>query len=143
MVDILPYEPRFRDDMIFMVLEAQDALGLTPKLKPDLLDVEQHYLLKGDGFWLAVEDGRVVGCIGYSSIPGSSEAVLHRLYVKYNRKRQGIGSRLLQTAEDRMRAVGKTAALVHLGGAAYAESHVFYPRRGYQSYAPSRMRKAL
>lgn len=88
---VIPYEERYRDDMIFMVLEAKDALGRVPRLNEDLLDIRRHYLDAGDMFWLAVDaNDRVIGCIGYRSIPGTTEARLHRLYVKAARKRQGI-----------------------------------------------------
>lgn len=98
---IIPYKGKYRDDMIFMVLEAKDALGRIPRLIEDLLDVKKKYLDTGDMFWLAIDDlDRVIGCIGYCSIPGTNEVTLHRLYVKAQRKRQGIGTCLLQTAEQ-------------------------------------------
>ena len=53
---IIPYEERFRDDMIFMILEAKDALGSIPRLNGDLLDIRGNYIIKGDMFWLAVEE---------------------------------------------------------------------------------------
>ncbi len=141
---IVPYAEPYRDDMIFMVLEAKDALGRVPRLNPDLLDVQKHYLDTGDMFWLAIDQqNRVIGCIGYNAIPGTTEVKLHRLYVKAARKRQGIGSRLLQTAERHLKAQGKTAAHVHLGGKEYFESHHFYPKHGYIAYAPSQMKKEL
>ena len=55
-------------------------------------------------FWIAVnEKDRVIGCIGYSKTDNPSEAFLHRLYVKAAEKRHGIGTALLQTAENEMR----------------------------------------
>ena len=36
---IIPYDPIYRDDMIFMILEAKDALGRRPTINPDLLDI--------------------------------------------------------------------------------------------------------
>ena len=90
---IIPYEETYRDDMIFMVLQAKDALGRIPKLNEDLLDIQSNYLNCGDMFWLAMDEhDRVIGCIGYNSIPGTTEVKLHRLYVKANRKRQGIAT---------------------------------------------------
>ena len=87
---IIPYDDMYRDDMIFMVLEAKDALGRVPGLNEDLLDVRKNYLDKGDMFWLALSDaGRVVGCIGYSAIPDTDDVWLHRFYVKAALKRQG------------------------------------------------------
>ncbi len=141
---IIPYIEKYRDDMIFMVLEAKDALGRVPRLNEDLLDVQKNYIDTGDMFWLAIDEhGRVIGCIGYNSIPGTTEVKLHRLYIKASRKRQGIGTRLLHTVELYLREQGKTAVHVHLGGKEYFESRSFYPKHGYNEYAPSMMRKEL
>ncbi len=141
---IIPYDEKYRDDMIFMVLEAKDALGRVPRLNEDLLDVQKNYLNNGDMFWLAIDaHDRVIGCVGYNSIPGTTEVKLHRLYVKAARKRQGIGTRLLHTVEQHLREQGKTTAHVHLGGKEYFESHSFYPKHGYREYAPNMMKKEL
>lgn len=143
-MQIIPYEEKYRDDMIFMVLEAKNALGRVPRLNEDLMDIQQYYLDKGDGFWLALdENDRVIGCIGCHSLEKSTEAKLHRLYVKYNRKRRGIGTALLHTAEEYLRNQGKSAVFVHLGGKEYFESHCFYPKHGYVECAPSYMKKRL
>ena len=129
---IIPFESQYRDDMIFMVLEAKNALGRVPKLNEDLLDVPGNYLEKGDMFWIALDDQeRVIGCIGYQSIIRTTEIRLHRLYVKSSLKRQGIGTALLLTAEEHAKQMGKTAAHVHLGGKEYFESRSFYPKHGY------------
>lgn len=141
---IIPYDEKYRDDMIFMVLEAKDALGRVPRLNEDLLDIQKYYLNTGDMFWLAIDgNDRVIGCIGCNSIPGTTEVKLHRLYVKAARKRQGIGTRLLHTVELHLKEQGKTAALVHLGGKEYFESRSFYPKHGYKEYKPDWMRKDL
>lgn len=143
-MSIIPYEPQYRDDMIFMVLQAKDALGRVPKLNEDLLDIKANYLDPGDMFWLAIDEkDRVIGCIGYNSLPGTTEVKLHRLYVKADRKRQGIGTALLHTVEMHLRQKGKTAAHVHLGGKEYYESRSFYPKHGYAEYKPDWMKKEL
>ena len=141
---IIPYKESYRDDMIFMVLEAKDALGRVPTLNADLLDIQKNYLDTGDMFWLAIDErDRVIGCIGYNAIPGTTEVRLHRLYVKAARKRRGIGTALLHTVERHLREQGKTAAHVHLGGKEYFESRSFYPKHGYYEYAPRMMKKEL
>ncbi len=141
---IIPYEAAYRDDMIFMVLEAKNALGRIPGLNPDLLDIPGNYLDRGDMFWLALnEEGRVIGCVGYNTRENPEEVTLHRLYVKYNLKRQGIGTALLKTAESYIQAQGKKAIHVHLGGKEYFESRQFYPKHGYDAYAPDYLRKIL
>ena len=141
---IIPYDDQYRDDMIFMVLEAKDALGRIPRLNEDLLDVQKNYIDTGDMFWLAIDEhNRVIGCIGYNSIPGTTEVKLHRLYIKASKKRQGIGTSLLYTVEEHLREQGKTAAHVHLGGKEYFESRSFYPKHGYRLYGGDMMKKKL
>ena len=113
------YEEKYRDDLIFMVLQAKDALGRKPTINPDLLDIQTNYFDRGDLFWVAInEDDRVVGC---------------------------IGTKLVQTAESEMRKQGITASLVHLGEPKeqWFESYAFYPKNGYREYKPRYMRKDL
>ena len=140
------YEEKYRDDMIFMVLGAKDALGRKPTINPDLLDIKANYFDRGDMFWVALdENDRVVGSIGYSKNESSTEAFLHRLYVKASEKRKGIGTALLKTAEEEMKKQGISMVLVHLGEPKeqWFESYHFYPKHGYQEYAPRYMRKEL
>lgn len=140
---IIEFENSYRDDLIFMVLEAKNALGRVPHLNEDLLDVPRYYFLCGDKFWIAIDDNdRVVGCIGYNQY-SPDMAKLHCLYVKYNQKRKGIGSELLKTAEEYMKAMGYKYSLVHLGGNEYFESKQFYPKHGYIEYETGYMRKEL
>ncbi|MBR1586294.1 MAG: GNAT family N-acetyltransferase [Clostridia bacterium] len=140
---IISFDPRYRDDMIFLVLQAKDALGCVPRLNEDLLDVSANYLQQGDGFFLALsDDDRVIGCIGVQ-INGES-ARLRRFYVKANAKRQGIGSQLLATAEQFARAHGAKEAVVHMGDPAhYWESALFYPKHGYETAEYRWMKKNL
>ena len=140
------YEEKYRDDMIFMVLSAKDALGRTPTINPDLLDVTANYFDKGTAFWVAVDDNdRVIGSVGYSKTDCPTEAFLHRLFVKPTEKRKGIGTALLQTAEKEMRENGITTSHVHLGEPReqWFESYSFYPKHGYVEYAPRYMKKEL
>ena len=140
------YEEKYRDDLIFMVLQAKDALGRKPTINKDLLDIRKNYFDSGDMFWVAInEDDRVIGCIGYSKTGNPSEAFLHRLYVKVSEKHKGIGTKLLQTAENEMRSQGITVSLVHLGSPKkqWFESYSFYPKNGYREYASRYMRKDL
>ena len=145
-MEIILYDDAYRDDLIFMVLQAKDALGKKPTINPDLLDIKTNYFDCGDAFWLAVdENDRVIGCVGYSKIEDTSEAFIHRLYIKASEKHKGIGSVLLSTVETAMRGQGITAARVHLGvpQEQWFESYSFYPKHGYHEYEPRYMRKEL
>lgn len=144
---IIPYDPIYRDDMIFMILEAKDALGRRPTINPDLLDIPGEYAGRGGAFFLALsEEDRVIGSVGYQPIGDAGEVRLHRLYVKADRKRQGIGSALLRTAEESAKEAGYRAASVHLGAdpAVWYESRAFYPKHGYRETEDERiLRKDL
>jgi GNAT superfamily N-acetyltransferase len=140
------YEEKYRDDLIFMVLEAKDALGRRPTINSDLLDIKANYFDRGDAFWVAVnEDDRVIGCVGYSKTDNPMEAFLHRLYVKASMKHMGIGTRLLHVAEEEIRRQGITRSLVHLGSPKeqWFESFSFYPKNGYTEYMQGYMEKKL
>ena len=143
---IKQYEEKYRDDLIFMVLQAKDALGRKPTINEDLLDIRTNYFEQGDMFWIAVdENDRVIGCVGYSRTDNLSEAFLHRLFVKPSQKRSGIGTALLQTAEEYMRNKGISVSLVHLGEPKeqWFESYSFYPKHGYSELKPRYMKKKL
>ena len=45
MIRVISYDPRYRDDMIYVTLSAKDALGCVPRLNEDLLDVPGRYIL--------------------------------------------------------------------------------------------------
>lgn len=141
---IIKYEEKYRDDMIFMILQAKDAMGRVPGINEDLFDIKENYIDKGDMFWLAVdENDRVIGSIGYNSIDNTDEVWLHRLYVKSTLKRQGIGSKLLDVAEKYIKSQGKNIVRVHLGGPEWKESRAFYPKHGYVEYEDRYMMKEL
>lgn len=144
-IRILPFEPKYRDDCIFMILEAKNALGRIPGLNEDLLDIEANYLSCGGMFWIALNaQNRVVGSVGYNKRANPCEADLHRLFVKCTLKRQGIGAALLQCAENYMRGQNIKTVYVHLGcGEEWFESRAFYQKHGYTFYAENRMKKEL
>ena len=139
---IISFEEKYRDDMLFMVLSAKNALGRVPRLNEDLLDVRKNFLERGHPFWLAIDEfDRVIGCIG-TRTDEEGNLFLSRLYVKFDCKRRGIGSKLLELAENSARERGYKEIHVHLGKD-YLESHIFYPKRGYVEYKESYMKKEL
>lgn len=142
---IIKFESQYRDDLIFMILEAKNALGRVPGLNEDLLDIRANYFDKGDMFWIAVDDNdRVVGSVGYSSVKNTDDVVLHRLFVKHSLKHQGIGTALLKTAEKHLKSIGKKTVIVHLSDKEhFHESWQFYPKHGYVEFSPNYMRKVL
>lgn len=139
---IIRFEEKYRDDMIFMVLNAKNALGRVPRLNEDLLDIKTNYFDKEQPFWIALDEfDRVIGCIG-TKLDDEGNLFLSRLYVKYDCKRKGIGSKLLELAENSGRERGYDEIHVHIGKD-YLESQVFYPKHGYVEYKESYMKKKI
>ena len=105
-----------------MVLSAKNALGRVPRLNEDLLDIKTNYFDKGHPFWIALDEyDRVVGCIG-TKCDADGNLFLSHLYVKFDFKRHGIGSKLLEIAEESAKERGYKEVHVHLGKE-YLESH--------------------
>ena len=143
---IIPFEESYRDDLIFMILQAKDALGRKPGLNEDLLDIKLNYFDKGGRFWIAIdENDRVIGSIGYVRVDGTNEAFIHRLFVKVEEKRKGIGSALLKIAEEDMKNNEISIAKVHLGTPKddWFESYSFYHKHGYVEYEERHMKKCF
>ena len=134
---IKQYDDYYRDDMIFMVLSAKDALKKIPSINPDLLDIKANYIDKGDMFWIALgENNRVIGCVGYETIK-PLEARIHRLYIKPELKRQGIGSALLETLVKYVKEKGYNKLSIHTGDEKYWESKLFYKAKGFIEVEPN------
>ena len=139
---IIAFEEKYRDDMIFMVLSAKNALGRVPRLNEDLLDIKSNFFEKGQPFWIALDEfDRVIGCIG-TRLSEDGKIFLSRLYVKFDFKRHGIGSQLLELAENSARERGYKEIHVHLGKE-YLESQIFYPKHEYIEYKDLYMKKSL
>ncbi|MDR3293351.1 MAG: GNAT family N-acetyltransferase [Clostridiales bacterium] len=137
-ITIVPYERKYRDDMLFCYLSAKDAIGrqyapdkwIKPNLREDLLDIEGTYIKRGDVFYLAIDEhDRVVGTIGTQTI-SATDLWLKRLFVKPELKGKGIGSKLLSAVEKY--AVGKGIITLHTRFADwYVEAARFYPKKGF------------
>lgn len=139
---IICFEEKYRDDTIFMVLSAKNALGRIPTLNEDLLDIQKNYFDKKQSFWIALDEfDRVIGCIG-TKVNEYNQLFLSRLYIKYDYKRKGIGSKLLDIAENFAKEKGYKEIHVHLGKD-YLESHIFYPKHGYVEYKANYLKKEL
>lgn len=143
-IRLIPFEEKYRDDLIYMILDAKNALGRVPGLNEDLLDIKSFYFDKDGMFWLALdENDRVVGSCGFLPEGDGKIAWLHRLFVKATLKRQGIGTALLQIAEMYAKERGTEELYVHLGGDGFFESRNFYPKHGFVQYEPDYMKKLL
>lgn len=99
-------------------------------------------IVKGTvGYW---EDGRVNwmgfdGRIFYRYEAGSQEGRILDLFVLPRHERKGIGRRLVQIAEDKLRSHGVTL----VRGYAAAEVHGFWRKLGYTVYRNNDIQKRI
>lgn len=62
-MEIIKFDEKYRADMIYMILNAKNALGKIPTLNEELLDIKSNYFDKGHCFWIAIDEvDRVIGC---------------------------------------------------------------------------------
>jgi len=136
-IKIINYEAKYRDDMLFCYLSAKDAAGKNapedfraPTLRDDLLDIDRHYLSKGDPFWLAIDsEGRVVGTMAFTLL-NNEELRLSRFFIKPELKRYGIGSRLLEQVEHFARQTGVIRIYARFA-IWYEDADKFYASKGF------------
>jgi putative acetyltransferase len=97
---------------------------------PDLRAAGSSYVATDGAFW-AVEDerGRVCACVAVD-FPERGTAELHRLYVRSDRRGQGLGSLLVREAESHARARGADR-IVLWSDTRFRTAHRLYRRLGY------------
>lgn len=114
----------------------------------DLYDLDGFYLGRGDLFWVAETDGRIVGTVAlefFEAIPGEVGAVveladglprvggtdcsLERLYVHPAARRSGVGSALVRHVLDEARRRGHSC-LEMWSDKRFGDAHRLYGRFG-------------
>ena len=97
---------------------------------PDLRAAGSSYAATDGAFW-AVEDerGRVCACVAVD-FPEKGVAELHRLYVRSDRRGQGLGSLLVRQAEGHARFKGADR-MVLWSDTRFTTAHRLYRQWGY------------
>jgi putative acetyltransferase len=104
---------------------------------PDLLRPAQAYARTGGAFWIAEDErGRARGCVA-ADLPQAGPAELHRLYVRPDQRRQGLGETLIQVAEEFARQSG-AARLVFWSDTRFTAAHRLYARLGFAQSGQTR-----
>ena len=134
-MDIRPARDEDADQVIALIASCyQEYPGCVLDVEgeePELRAVASAYRDRGGCFWVALEEERVVGCVGILPVAGAAAIMLKKLYVTRAARRHGLGGRLCMLAESQARARG--AAYIELwSDTRFTESHRFYERRGYE-----------
>jgi putative acetyltransferase len=101
----------------------------------DLLLPGQAYA--GCSFWLAEDErGRACACVAVD-FPDPGLAELHRLYVRPDQRRRGLGEALVSLAEEFARRAG-AERLVFWSDTRFTTAHRLYARLGFSGSGETR-----
>ena len=96
---------------------------------PELRAIATHHAGNGGRFWVAENDGRILGCVGV--LPGPDNTFeLKKLYVAKDARKMGVGKRLVSLVEAE--AMSRGAKAIDLwSDTRFEDAHRLYERRGY------------
>ncbi|MBN2121509.1 GNAT family N-acetyltransferase [Candidatus Micrarchaeota archaeon] len=129
-VGIIRYEGQYAlatREFVLSVLGGE--FGWWDTNRPDLDDIGGFYLGEKSGFWIALEDGKVVGTIAIKDY-GKGRAYLKRMYVAKEFRGTGLARRMLDTALSYARGKGfREVFLATVDEMAAAKK--FYSKNGF------------
>jgi N-acetylglutamate synthase-like GNAT family acetyltransferase len=134
MISIKPFVVGFADqvfDLILPIQREEFGVKISRADQPDLERISEFYQTGNGNFWVAVEDGQVVGSIGLKDI-GDGLLALRKMFVNeaWRGKEKGVAQHLLDTAREWASENGCTG--IFLGTTAqFLAAHRFYERNGF------------
>jgi putative acetyltransferase len=97
---------------------------------PDLARPATATAAKGGAFFVMEDErGRVCACVSVD-YPAAAQAELHRLYVRPDKRRLGLGERLVKLVEEQAAGSGATS-VVFWSDTRFNGAHRLYERLGY------------
>lgn len=136
MIEIVPHQSRFEDQVANLVLNIQQKefnVPLTVADQPDLFTVDSFYRENGGEFWIAVEDdSRIVGSIAVIRI-GNGNGVVRKMFVQKERRGKEFG--IAQSLYDRLTKYAATVGIhsLYLGTIDRLHAAIrFYEKNGFQ-----------
>ncbi len=96
---------------------------------PELRAIASHFHRLGGRLRVAERGGRVVGCVGFAPLTQGG-VQLHKLYVRADCRRRGIGAALCDFVEESARERGATHVELW-SDTRFETAHSMYERRGY------------
>lgn len=95
------FESKYKDQVVDLVLSIQQkefSVAITREDQPDLLEIEKYYQVGGN-FWIAVEDGKVIGTIGLLAL-NKEILALRKMFVLPEYRGKGVSKKLLELAKE-------------------------------------------
>lgn len=132
---IIPYENKYKNQVIALILYLQNfdnKVDLSLHEQPDMDDIENYYMKKGGGFWLAVNSSDdVVGTLGLMK-KNQHFGVLKKFFVNpdYRGREMGVSSKLYDCLLTHAKQHCINCIVLDTP-AKCTRAHSFYKKHGY------------
>lgn len=116
-------------DLILHIQRKEFAIPITIDQQPDLNNIPQFYQTNGGNFWVAKDNGKVVGTIALLDI-GNNQGALRKMFVAEAYRGKEVAKRLLTTllAWARQKAFRE----IYLGTTEkFVRAQQFYEKNGF------------
>ena len=134
MIQVIPFEKKYQDDIINLILHIQQnefGVPITIHDQKDLLDIDAVYKKEKGNFWIAVQEDKLIASIALIDI-GNGEGCLRKMFVQqeFRGKEYGVALLLLDTLMDW--AKQKNMSAIYLGTTEVLKaSHRFYEKNAF------------
>ncbi len=132
-MEIIEYDERYKYEIIDLILHIQNdeaKIDLSLQEQPDLMDINSYYCLGGGEFWIAVNEGSVIGTIGLIKRE-NDYGILKKFFVNADYRNQKVGLKLYNTLLEYSEKIGIKYLLLDTPSVAEA-SHRFYEKAGFK-----------
>ncbi len=132
-MEIITYQEQYRKQIIDLILHIQNdeaKINLSIDEQPDLLDIPKYYEENGGEFWIAIEDGKVIGTLALMN-KGNGNAVLKKGFVRAEDRKRGILSQLYDRLLSFAELKGITTFIFDTPSVA-TNCHQYFEKRGYR-----------
>jgi N-acetylglutamate synthase-like GNAT family acetyltransferase len=131
---IIEYNTEYTEQVIDFILGIQRGefgVSITAEDQPDLKNVKEFYQKGNGNFWIAIDDGKVIGTLALIDI-SNNETALRKMFVAadYRGKEKGVAQQLMNSVIERCNEKRVTAA--YLGTLDKMKAaHRFYEKNGF------------
>ncbi|WP_143462650.1 GNAT family N-acetyltransferase [Levilactobacillus enshiensis] len=130
------YSPQTVAELVDLIMYCQNTeahLGIKMREQADVFEISQYYQKNGGDFWVARDQGQVVGSIGLLKC-NEKVGVLKKFftYPTYRGRPQRLGQHLWQTLAAYVQTETQLTQLVLDTPEAETRSHYFYEKNGFQ-----------
>ncbi|HET9697315.1 MAG TPA: GNAT family N-acetyltransferase [Terriglobales bacterium] len=145
-MEIVPHHDSLQADVNSLIIGIQAgefSIPITLDEQPDLFDIEGFYRQGKGDFWVATDNGKVVGTIALRDI-GNHQGALRKMFVHpdYRGKEHGIAHALLKRLLKESKERGFQE--IFLGTTEkFRAAQRFYEKNGFEAIAPEELPPAF